>query len=210
LTGILAGINAITIFFFFEETQYLRNNNTNITADKSHDLTAVETDASVTNTIRKKTFLQRIKPWSGIHPTTSYLSFFVRPWPLLAYPAVLYSLVTFSTAASWSICLLDTYASVFQRPPYNLSPGINSLIYISGIIGLLLGSYMGGPLTDKMAEWYARKHNGVFEPEVRLVAMIIPFFVVPAGLLMYILFIFDLILGMVLESNIKRIGLYRG
>jgi hypothetical protein len=66
-----------------------------------------------------------------------------------------------------------------------MTPGINSLIYIPSIIGILLGRYLGGAFTDGLAEWSARRKKGFFEPEARLVTMIIPFFVVPVGLLMY-------------------------
>lgn len=65
-----------------------------------------------------------------------------------------------------------------------MSPAINGLINIPGLIGNLLGSYCGGALTDKFAEWSARRNNGIFEPEARLTALIIPFFIVPAGILM--------------------------
>ena len=145
---------------------------------------SISSPPSHNSPVQKKTFLQELKPWSSRHPNTSYLSFIIRPWPLLAYPAVIYSFLTFSAVIGWSICFLNTHPSIFQRPPYNMTAGINSLIYIPSIIGILLGTYFGGAFTDTLAERSARKNNGVFEPEVRLIAMIIPFFVVPVGLLM--------------------------
>ena len=66
-----------------------------------------------------------------------------------------------------------------------MSPGINSLINIPAIIGIVLGSYVGGALTDTISKMWAKKNNGVFEPEFRLIALIFPFFIVPSGLLMY-------------------------
>ena len=48
-----------------------------------------------------------------------------------------------------------------------------------------IGTYAGSASTDRFAEWRARKNNGVFEPETRLVLLIMPFFIVPIGLLMY-------------------------
>jgi hypothetical protein len=190
----------VAIFFFFVETQYFRDYKSSspvvedhpsneivgpAEAEKEPGTTVTKSPpASHTSAIPKKTFLQELKPWSPRHPNTSYLSFIIRPWPLLVYPAVLYSFLTFSAAISWSICLLDTHASIFQAPPYNMTPGINSLIYISTIIGTAFGVYFGGAFTDRLAEWFARKNNGVFQPETRLIAMIFPFFVVPFGLLM--------------------------
>jgi MFS family permease len=68
-----------------------------------------------------------------------------------------------------------------------MSPGINSLIKVPGLIGSLLGSLYSGLLTDRYAQWCARKHNGNFEPETCLVALVLPFFFVPIGLLMFLL-----------------------
>lgn len=199
VTVIVAGINAIAIFLFFAETRYFRNYNENnaigvglqgetisipVPDDEKDVGTSVTTTSPPASQHSKKTFLQELKPWSHIHPDTSYLSFIIRPWPLLVYPPVLYSFLSFSAVISWSICLLDTHASIFQAPPYNFTPGINSLIYIPMIIGTVFGTYFGGAFTDRLAEWFARKNNGVFEPEIRLIAMIFPFFIVPMGLLM--------------------------
>jgi len=65
-----------------------------------------------------------------------------------------------------------------------MSPAVNGLINIPSLIGHFAGSICGGALTDKIAEWQARKNNGIFEPEARLVALIIPLIITPAGLLM--------------------------
>ena len=53
-----------------------------------------------------------------------------------------------------------------------MTAGINSLIDIPTIIGTAFGVYFGGAFTDRLAEWFARKNKGVFEPETRLIAMI--------------------------------------
>lgn len=67
-----------------------------------------------------------------------------------------------------------------------MSPAVNGLINIPSLIGTFLASYGGGGLTDRISEWQARKNNGIFEPEARLVALIIPAIITPAGLLMFI------------------------
>jgi hypothetical protein len=189
-------VNAVAIFFLFPETRYFRDNksdavpssdgqeNTDL-SEKPRDSTSKDLDIAPP-AVPKKTFLQELNPWSKVHPTAGFLKLFVRPFPLLLYPAVLYSFLTFSASVSWSICLLDTSAAIFQAPPYNFTPGINSLIYLACIIGIVIGTYLGGPFTDWMAEWFARRNGGIFEPESRLIAMIFPFFITPMGLLMYL------------------------
>jgi hypothetical protein len=195
LTSIFAGINAVALFFFFPETQYFRNkpNRVQSTTDNSKEnavVTAQETDstssaqASESSMKPKKSFFQELKLWSPLNPDVSYISLFLRPWPLVIYPAVIYSFLTFSAVLGWGICVLNVGASIFQVPPYNMSPGIQSLINIPAIIGVGLGTYCGGALTDKFAEWMSRRNNGVYEPENRLVMMILPLFICPAGVLM--------------------------
>jgi hypothetical protein len=134
----------------------------------------------------KKTFIQEIKPWSRLNPDANILQLFFRPWPTILYPAAFFSFITFSTTLAWFICALNTNASIFQAPPYLMKPGINGLINIPALIGIAFGSYCGGGLTDRLAERSARKNNGVYEPEARLIALVLPFILVPVGLLMYL------------------------
>jgi hypothetical protein len=65
-----------------------------------------------------------------------------------------------------------------------MSIGISGLYNVPAIIGICIGGYIGGGLTDLIAQRMARRNNGVFEPESRLIALIIPFFLEPIGLIM--------------------------
>src|SRR5579859_1122820 len=62
--------------------------------------------------------------------------------------------------------------------------GINALIKLCSMIGATIGAYAGGDLSDKYAAWHAKKNGGIFEPEFRLVPLVLPLLIVPAGLLM--------------------------
>jgi hypothetical protein len=129
-------------------------------------------------------FLQELRLWSRVVYKENYLKLFVRPWPLFLYPATIFSTLSFASSLAWHIAVVSTNASVFQAPPYLMTPGINSLNNIPAMVCQILGAYCSGALTDKFVIWAARKNNGIFEPETRLVALVIPFIVVPVGLLM--------------------------
>ena len=103
------------------------------------------------------------------------------------YPAVFFGFLAFATTLAWVVCYVDTAASVFQAPPYLMSIGISGLYNVPAIIGICIGGFIGGALTDWIAERMARRNNGVFEPESRLIALVIPFFLEPIGLIMYFL-----------------------
>lgn len=149
--------------------------------------------------ICKKSFLQ-LNPWSGIDPgidkNNSFLFLCVRPWPLVFYPAVIYSFLVFSFNLPCLLIIVNTASPAFQSPPYNMSPGVQSLISVPGVIGAAMGAFTGGALIDQFIKWRTKKNNGIFEPEARLVALIFPLFIVPAGVLMYILFYTSKILNL--------------
>ena len=188
ITAIFTGVDAIALFLFFPETTFVRN--TDINSDESDskskpehgNVHAVDTE-EVPSSV-KKSYLQELRPFSPIDKTKNYLLLLLRPIPIVLYPATIFSLLTFASTLGFVIAALTTCGAIFQGPPYNMSAAINGLINIPSFIGNLLGSYCGGGLTDKIAEWQARRNNGIFEPEARLIALVIPFVLVPAGILM--------------------------
>lgn len=80
----------------------------------------------------KKTWIQEMNPWSG---TTKHgiINHFIRPFPLLAYPAVAWAALTYSVALAWLIGAGTLSSFIFQVPPYNFSPGVNGLIGLPGL-----------------------------------------------------------------------------
>jgi hypothetical protein len=182
-------VNFLAIFFLFPETQYYRTYDADIQAEiinPSSETTdkdvAISTDAP---TNKKKSFLQELSIIPKLNPNASYIHLILRPFPLIVYPAILFAFLAFSTTLAWVVCYVDTAASVYQAPPYLMNIGVSGLYNVPAIIGILIGSYVGGALTDLIAERMARRNNGVFEPESRLIALIIPFFLEPIGLIMY-------------------------
>ena|SRR5579859_4613963 len=188
------------IFLMFPETLFIRAYDTGLdstnvsvaTSDEeksspvteTHESTSQPTIPPLHTTIRKTPYLQQLKPWSFIPPNQNLLSLFFRPWPMIVYPALLYSFITFAAVLGWPICVVATNASLYQLPPYNMSPGLNNLINVAAVIGCVIGSLVGGKASDWLGERSARRNGGVFEPESRLLALIPSFFIVPVGLLM--------------------------
>ena len=185
------------MFIFLPETQYFRSYNADTPNNEikgenqpEYEKGTKTTDNGVNSESinetygTRRTFIQELKPWSPINPNANYFNLLFRPWPLIVYPAIFFSFISFSTTLAWIVCYADTAASVYQSPPYLMNVGVSTLYNIPGLIGAAVGSYCGGALTDFIVEKLSRKNNGVFEPEYRLVALVIPFFLVPVGLLM--------------------------
>jgi hypothetical protein len=190
--AIFAGINALAFFLLFPESQYIRDNghkpnlSTPTPREKPEASAAppreIGSDYPVEN--QKRTFLEELNPFSKIDPQKNYLLLLLKPLPLVLYPATLFGFLVFASSLGFFLAALSVNPSVFQAPPYNMSPAINGLINIPSLIGHFAGSISGGALTDKIAEWHARRNKGIFEPEARLIALIIPLIITPAGLLM--------------------------
>ena len=132
----------------------------------------------------KKTFWQDLSLWSGV-TEESYLSHFLRPFLLVLYPAVAWALLAYSLHLAWLLGAGSLSSFIFQAPPYNFSPGVNGLINIPALLGNLFGAFTGGYLTDVYARHVARRKNGRFIAESRLVMLIIPGLTVAVGLLMF-------------------------
>lgn len=81
---------------------------------------------------QKKTWLQEINPWSGTS-NKGIVNHFIRPFALLAYPAVAWACLTYSVALAWLIGAGTLSSFIFQVPPYNFSAGVNGLIGLPGL-----------------------------------------------------------------------------
>lgn len=65
-------------------------------------------------------------------------------------------------------------AQIFSAPPYNFSTGSIGLIAgIPPFIGTVMGTVLSGPLSDFTAQLLAKRNNGVYEPEYRLISMLL-------------------------------------
>jgi hypothetical protein len=182
------------MFFLLPETRFPREQSQptltgtteeTATTEKNGEPTESTESGSEDLSLKKKSYLQQLSPWSGITKDSNILNLFLRPWPLVFYPATIFALTSFTLTVAWSLAVLNTAASVYQLPPYNFSPGIQSLIWVPGLIGIIAGSAWGGWGTDIISKWLARKKGGIFEPEYRLPILILPFLVIPSGLIMY-------------------------
>lgn len=75
-----------------------------------------------------------------------------------------------SQQPSGNICI--THANNLSRP-YLFSPSELGLVFLSPLIGSLVGTYLCGPLADMIALRYTQRNDGIREPEMRLPTCII-------------------------------------
>jgi MFS family permease len=197
----LAALNFLTVLLLCPETRYHRDDamsqsTTRFRADSdskaSSEGTSDEKNIPQVNEssdglvqLPKKSFLQDLSLVSGVPQQTSLLKLFLRPLPMIVYPAVILAFLGFAVSLAWVVAINILNSFILQAPPYNWSAGINGLINIPALIGNLFGSWIGGWVVDRYSDWQSRRNNGVFQPETRLHLLWVPAVLVPVGLLAF-------------------------
>ncbi|KAH7361323.1 major facilitator superfamily domain-containing protein [Pyrenochaeta sp. MPI-SDFR-AT-0127] len=115
-----------------------------------------------------KSYRQSLKPWHGRFVKDKWVHVMVRPFILFAYPAVLWSSLVYALAVGWLIVLSESVAHIYSDVSYNFTPLQVGLVYISPFVGGVLGTAVAGKVSDLVVRFMARKNDGVYEPEFRL------------------------------------------
>ncbi|KAF1940425.1 MFS general substrate transporter [Clathrospora elynae] len=116
----------------------------------------------------RKSYRQSLKPWNGRLVKDKWLRVMIRPFILFAYPAVLWSSLVYALAIGWLIVLSESVAHIYRDVSYNFTPLQVGLVYISPFVGGVLGTAVAGRVSDLVVRFLARKNDGVYEPEFRL------------------------------------------
>tara|TARA_R110002003_G_scaffold193_4_gene14953 strand:- start:12610 stop:14430 length:1821 start_codon:yes stop_codon:yes gene_type:complete len=116
-----------------------------------------------------KSYRQALRPWHGRLVQDKWLRVMIRPFILYAYPAVLWSSLVYALAVGWLIVLSESVAHIYEDTSYNFTPLQVGLVYISPFVGGVLGTAVAGKVSDLVVRFMARKNDGVYEPEFRLV-----------------------------------------
>lgn len=102
LSAILVGLNLIGVTFCVPETSFKRTPNPNVIPKVMPETTTVGILNSIQSSeqgvevreVERKSYVQQVKPWSGVNRESSLLNLFFRPLPLVLYPACMYSTLT--------------------------------------------------------------------------------------------------------------------
>jgi Major Facilitator Superfamily len=117
----------------------------------------------------ERSFVQTLRPYNGRIRNEKWLKVACRPFILFAYPAVLWSALVYSLSVGWLIVLSESIDKIFKDQPYGFTSLQAGLIYISPFIGAVFGTAVAGKMSDIICRYMAKKNDGIFEPEFRLV-----------------------------------------
>ncbi|KAI0009402.1 MFS general substrate transporter [Xylariaceae sp. FL0662B] len=156
------------MYFLVVETTYNRESS-GVKSDSSSDIVKLKGEAAE----RKETYREQLRLFRGRLSDESYWKGVLKPFPLIAFPAVIFSTLVYATFFCWLLIIGVLSVNIFSAPPYNLTPSQIGLTNIPLAIGALIFSPLSGWITDVIPVWMAKRNNGIFEPEFRLVIMII-------------------------------------
>ncbi|OQV03399.1 hypothetical protein CLAIMM_08448 [Cladophialophora immunda] len=181
IVAIFIFANVVSQFFFMPETMYLgtrpslelQEDTPDEGGVKGHLSAHIEVHEAGSAPVPKKTFLQELSFWGVNDRRVSLWQAFARPFVLLAYPTVVWSCCCYGLALSWNVILATTNGQLFSPPPYSFSPAAQGLVFGGPLVGSLVGTYLCGPVADRIANYFTRRNHGIREPEMRLPTCVI-------------------------------------
>lgn len=107
-------------------------------------------------------YARQLLPYSGYVNGVSFWNTLVRPFYLLASPAVVWATIIFTTDISWLVGISVTLSQIFSAPPYNFSIGAVGATNMSSFVASVLGTLVAGPLIDGVVTRMSKRNNGIF------------------------------------------------
>ncbi|KAL9611704.1 MAG: hypothetical protein Q9167_003666 [Letrouitia subvulpina] len=104
----------------------------------------------------RKSYVQQMKPWSGVNRESSLLNLFFRPLPLVLYPACMYSTLTFGNlvGAFFGGYLTDVYAKYHaRRHSGTFEPESRLVLLLPSAIIVFTGLLMVGFAFEQKLPW---------------------------------------------------------
>jgi hypothetical protein len=132
----------------------------------------------------KRTYLQGLSMYSGIHTKESFFKLFFRPIVLLALPPVLWATLVMSVTIGFLVAISSNFAVAFDAT-YGFEPWQAGLCFVACLVGAGIGAFFGGHFSDMVADKLTRTNGGIREPEMRLPAITISFVIAPVSLVLY-------------------------
>ncbi|KAI1658593.1 MFS general substrate transporter [Daldinia decipiens] len=124
---------------------------------------------------KKYSYWQDLRIFHGRVCDDPFWKVLTRPLLMLIFPQVLFSFFAYGLTTSWLVVVGSVLAQLFTAPPYNFSVSGVGLVSVASLIGAIVGAFISGPIADWIIKSMSRKNGGIYEPEFRLVLIVITF-----------------------------------
>lgn len=154
------------IFFLVPETVYLKNTEVYYDEKDTESINKVEMNDP------PRSFTSQLRVFNGRLSDESFWKLAIKPLPLIAFPAVVFSTLVYGSFMTWLVTFGVLSVNIFSAPPYNLNPAQVGLTNLPLLAVSLIANPLSGFLADRISRFMARRNNGIYEPEFRLTLMI--------------------------------------
>jgi MFS family permease len=131
-----------------------------------------------------KTFVQKLSIWQP-SPGQSMLQRAIRSLRYLGWPAIFYAGFSYGSYLIWFNVLNATSSIILGGAPYNFSASMVGLSYVSCVIGVIIGAFFSGKVSDWLTIRLARRNDGIMEAEHRLWPFAVCLIAVPSFLILW-------------------------
>lgn len=142
----------------------------------------LEEELALPSSVQKdSSYWRSLKFCSAVRNATPFWRLALRPFFHITSIPVIFGAFVYSTCFNLLPLLGSTYAQIFGALPYSFSTSAIGLIAgLPALVGTLIGTFTIGPLSDWAARSLSSRNKGVFEPEFRLILMLV--FAVAGGM----------------------------
>ncbi|RAL09256.1 putative MFS transporter [Aspergillus homomorphus CBS 101889] len=197
--SIFCGCAIVFLFFFMEETNYVREHRTlpdsqtpsstrtseQNEKEKAPSGVVQHPDTEYSVMYKKKSYIRKL---SLLGPRLPRNNMFRRLWHTIYYlswPVIFYAGFSYGSYLIWFNVLNGTASIILGGAPYNFSSSMVGLSYLACILGVVFAFLLTGRFSDWLTVRLARRNNGIMEAEQRLWPFAICLIVVPGSLLLW-------------------------
>ncbi|EMC93683.1 hypothetical protein BAUCODRAFT_76266 [Baudoinia panamericana UAMH 10762] len=119
-----------------------------------------------------ETYLQQLRPITLPSKRPNLLALMLRPFICFMYPAVFWGFSVGGLWSAWTVGMSIVEAQIFAGPPNLFSPVKLGYLFVFPFVFIVIGCIVGFLLSDWFPKWAAKRNNGIFEPEFRLILLI--------------------------------------
>ena len=192
--GIISSIAFVFCFLFMEETNYYsersRSSDRTLSPSSSQAVRKKKETAVSAFPPRKgtKTFIQKLYLFDveAFRRPNRLKGMVLRPLVFLSFPVISYAGFSWGSAVVWHAVFNATASLVLGNPPYDFRASMVGLSFVSGLIGVVLGSLYTGQFGDWFVIYKARRNAGLMEPEHRQWLFIASVVLLPASLILWV------------------------
>ena len=187
--ALVLAVGAIIMYFFMEDTIYFRDTAEGGGTVSSSDMdeeknsgsekpgaaaAAPATEAERAAFPPPRTYAQKLSFVTllpGRPTVTQTLGKSWRAMALFAFPNIVWAGVLYGTNLAWYNVVNGTMSTILGGAPYNFSPAMVGVAYLSPFLAGAVSSLWSGWFADWLALWLARRNGGIREAEHRLWAL---------------------------------------